>query len=213
MRKYFITGIVILLPLAVTVGIVTFIVNFLTQPFIGWVSQSLSRYNWVSNGFLFLTSQDLILYGSRFLILLALFLFTVLLGMITRWFIFKTLLHYSDRLLHRIPIVNKVYKTTQEIIKTIFSADENSFRQVVLVPFPSKNAFSIGLVSRDSPSSCRQAVEMDLITVFIMTAPNPTTGYLVMYKREDVIFLKMPPEDAIRYIVSCGIILPEENLK
>lgn len=213
MKKYFITGIVILLPLAVTIAIVMFIVNFLTQPFIGWVSDKLATYGLLQNGFLFLSSEQLIRYGSQLIILLALFAFTLALGMVTRWFFFKTLINLSDQILHRIPIVNKVYKTTQEIIRTIFVSDKNSFKQVVLVRFPAEGSYSLGLVSREAPVTCSNAANQDLITVFIMTAPNPTTGYLVMYKKEDVIYVDIKPEDAVKYIVSCGIILPGSPTK
>lgn len=209
MKKYFITGLVILLPLAVTIAIVIFIVNFLTQPFIGLVSDFLKRFDIVNRGFLFLTPQQVLKYGSQILILIGIFLVTVLLGMIARWFFFKTLISLSDRVLHRIPLVNKVYKTTQEIIKTIFSSDKNSFKQVVMAPFPKEGTYVMGLISRESPKICSFAAKSELISVLIPTTPNPTTGFLIMYKKEDLIFLGVPPEDAIKYIVSCGVITPE----
>ncbi|GAB4191946.1 MAG: DUF502 domain-containing protein [Simkaniaceae bacterium] len=209
MKKYFITGLVILLPLAVTIAIVIFIVNFLTQPFIGLVSDFLKRFDIVNRGFLFLTPQQVLKYGSQILILIGIFLVTVLLGMIARWFFFKTLISLSDRVLHRIPLVNKVYKTTQEIIKTIFSSDKNSFKQVVMAPFPKEGTYVMGLISRESPKICSFAAKSELISVLIPTTPNPTTGFLIMYKKEDLIFLDVPPEDAIKYIVSCGVITPE----
>ena len=154
MKKYFITGLVILLPLAVTIAIVVFIVNFLTKPFIGIVSGFLRDFDILNKGFFFLTHTQLVLYGSKLLILLCLFLFTLLLGMIARWFFFKTILNLSDKVLNKIPLVNKVYKTTQEIIKTIFITDKNSFKQVVMVPFPKSGTYVMGLVSRESPHEC-----------------------------------------------------------
>lgn len=208
MKKYFLTGLAILLPLAVTIAIVVFIVNFLTQPFIGLTSAFLRQFDIVNRGFFFINPQKAILYGSQIVILIGIFLFTVLLGIITRWFLFKTLLNWSDRILHRIPLVNKVYKTTQEIIKTLFTADKNSFKQVVMAPFPTKGAYMLGLISRKSPQICSQGTDSNLYSVLIPTTPNPTTGFLVMYKKEDLIFLEMSPEDAIKYIVSCGVIVP-----
>lgn len=208
MKKYFLTGLAILLPLAVTIAIVAFIVNFLTQPFIGLTSAFLRRFDIVNRGFFFINPQKALLYGSQILILIGICLFTVLLGIITRWFLFKTLLNWSDQLLHRIPLVNKVYKTTQEIIKTLFTADKNSFKQVVMAPFPKEGAYMLGLISRKSPNICSQATDSDLYSVLIPTTPNPTTGFLVMYKKEELIFLEMSPEDAIKYIVSCGVIIP-----
>ncbi|MCH9630800.1 MAG: hypothetical protein S4CHLAM37_08060 [Chlamydiia bacterium] len=112
-------------------------------------------------------------------------------------------------MLHRIPIVNKVYKTTQEIIKTIFVTDKSSFKQVVMVPFPNTDSYVIGLISRDAPNVCSTSTSKDLVSILIPTTPNPTTGFLLMYDRSSLIFLDMKPEEAIKYIVSCGVITPE----
>ncbi len=209
MKKYFITGLVILLPLAVTIAIVIFVVNFLTQPFIGFTSNFLSNFNSLNRDILFLKPEHVIRYGAQLLILICLFLFTLLLGMLARWFFIKSIISLSDRLLHRIPIVNKVYKTTQEIIKTIFVTDKSSFKQVVMVPFPNESAYVIGLISRDSPAICSKEAGADLVSVLIPTTPNPTTGFLLMYDKNKIINLDMTPEQAIKYIVSCGVITPE----
>lgn len=208
MKKYFITGLVILLPIAVTVFILAIIINFLTQPFIGLVSQFLSHFNIINRGFLFLTPEQLVRYGSQFLILIILFLFTLLLGMFARWFFINGLIRIGDAILHRIPIVNKVYKTSQEIIKTLFVSDKNSFKQVVMVAFPHPGIYMIGLIAREAPEICSQHMGQEMISVLIPTTPNPTTGFLVMFKKEDLIYLDMQPEEAIKYIVSCGVIIP-----
>lgn len=209
MKKYFITGLVILLPLAVTIAIAVFTVNFLTKPFIGFVSDFLKEFNILRKGFLFLSPEQVVLYGSKLLVLVCLFLFTLFLGMFARWFFFRALLGLSDKILHRIPLVNKVYKTTQEIIKTIFVTDKSSFKQVVMVPFPKPGTYVMGLISRESPLACSEKAGSTLISVLVPTTPNPTTGFLLMYKKEDLIYLDLKPEAAIKYIVSCGVITPE----
>jgi len=211
MKKYFVTGLVILLPLAVTIAIVVFMVNFLTNPFIGFVSKILKEFHIINKGLLFLGPDQLIRYGAQLIILIAICLFTMLLGMFARWFFIKALLNVSDKILHRIPLVNKVYKTSQEIIKTLFASDKNSFRQVVMVPFPQDGVFVLGLISRESPAICSKAANGKLFSVLIPTTPNPTTGYLLMYNEKDIIFLDMKPEEAIKFIVSCGVIVPPEK--
>jgi uncharacterized membrane protein len=213
-KKYFVTGLVILLPLAVTITVVAFIVNFLTQPFMGIVTNLLQNFHPSCWGFSFCSDEKFIRYGSQFLILLGLFFGTVLLGVLARWFFFHAILKLSDNILHKIPLFNKVYKTTQELIKTLFVTDKNSFKQVVLAPFPAKGIYSVGLVTRSAPKACREALKSeDLLSVFIATTPNPTTGFLMMYKKKDLIFLDIKTEDAIKYIVSCGVIIPEEKHK
>lgn len=213
MKKHLATGLVILLPLTVTFGIVIFIVNFLTKPFMGFVTKILSHTRASNIGFFFLSSDQVIKYGSQLLILISLFLITVGLGFLARGFFIKGLIRLGDKILHRIPIVNKVYKTSQDIIQNLFVTDKNSFKQVVMAPFPNENSYCIGLVSRNSPYMCNDELKADLVSVFIPTTPNPTTGFLLMIKREDLVFIDMKTEDAIKYIVSCGVVLPENPNK
>lgn len=209
MKKHFITGLVILLPLAITIAVLIFLVNFLTEPFMGVVSGVLSKFNIVNKGFLFFSPEQLLRYGSKVIILILLFLFTMGLGIIARWFFIHALFRLGDKILHRIPIVNTVYKTTQDIINTLLVSDKNTFKQVVMVPFPRPDVFVLGLIARESPKVCSQAAGNELISVFVPTTPNPTTGFLLMFKQTDLIPIDMKPEDAVKYIVSCGVIIPD----
>lgn len=209
MKKYFLAGLAILLPLAVTIGIFSFIIDFLTKPFVGFALDFLSYLGIQNIHFLFFKKDQILLYGSQFIILIVLFLVTLLLGIIARSLVFRLFFYYSDKLLHKIPLVNKVYKTSQDIIQTLFSSEKNSFKQVVMAPFPTENVYSLALVSRDSPKTCQDAKKEELVSVFVPTTPNPTTGFLLMYKKEDLIFIDMTTEEAVKYIVSCGVIVPE----
>lgn len=209
MRKYFLTGLIILLPLAVTIMIVAFVVNFLTEPFIGLTVDMLSSMSWAGKNLSLIIPPKLIWYSSRIVILIALFLLTLLLGMFARWFFFRSLLKVSEKIMGRIPLVNKIYKTTKEIIKTFFSDNSQSFKKVVLVPFPSGNTYCIGLVSREAPPLLEQQLKEELVSVFIPTTPNPTSGFILLFKRKDVIELPIKTEDALKFIVSCGVIHPD----
>jgi uncharacterized membrane protein len=207
MRRSFLTGLIILLPLAVTIAIVIFIVNLLTDPFTGMVGSAL-EYTPLgsSQGFLFLTHDQLVHIVSQVLVLILLFLVTIGLGFLTHLFFFHALLKTGDYLLAHIPVVNKVYKTSQEIIKTLIGSSKNAFKQVVMVPFPSSKVYSIGLISGPGPAHCAEALGESLISVFVPTTPNPTSGYLLMFKSEEVIFLDLKVEDALKYVISCGVV-------
>ncbi|NGX31627.1 MAG: hypothetical protein K940chlam8_01003 [Chlamydiae bacterium] len=209
MKKYFLTGLVILLPLAVTVAIVIFIVNFLTEPFIGAFVNFLSRIQWNGKELSSVLSMQLIYRTSQIIILILIFVFILILGMVARWFFFRSLIKFSDSILHKIPLVNKIYKTSQEIINTFFKSDSKSFKRVVLVPFPKEDVYCLGLVSRDAPQMLEDAVKEKLISVFVPTTPNPTSGFILMFKEEDVIDLDIKTEEALKFIVSCGVIHPE----
>ncbi len=211
MKRYFITGLVILLPLAVTVAVVVFIIDLLTKPFMGMMTQLLTHFSGPYSTLL--RSDTVIRYTSQILILILLFLCTVLLGMVTRWFFVHALLRVGDSLLSRIPLVNTVYKTSQEIIRTLFSSTKSSFKQVVMVPFPHKETYMMGLIAGDSPKSCSDQMKEELVSVLVPTTPNPTTGFLMMFKRSDLIYIDMKTEDAIKYVVSCGVVTPEHPLQ
>ncbi len=204
MKKYFITGLVILLPLAVTVVLLGFVINILTQPFVGLIEQFLigiplyDKYH---------TAIRLLL---QIILLFGLFFFTVLLGFLARVVVFKSLLSVYDYVLHRIPIIKTIYKATQQVIKTIFGGSSRSFKQVVMVPFPTTGAYCIGLVSSPAPSLCETTIGTPLTTVFVPTTPNPTSGFLMMYKKSEVIYLDMKIEDAFKYIISCGVITSDD---
>lgn len=209
MRRLFVTGLVIILPLAVTFAIVLFIVRFLTNPFIDVAEAILLKLGFLNTGFLFLTSEQVLRYGSQLLILLMLFMVTVLIGLIARWFFVHSLIKLGDYVLHRIPFVNKVYKTTQDVIQTVFESQNKAFKQVVMVPFPNKQTWCMGLVTREAPQPCSDLADTTLQAVFVPTTPNPTSGYLLMFPERDMIYLDMHVEDAVKFVMSCGVIHPE----
>lgn len=208
MKKYFLTGLALLIPLVVTIAVLNFLVNLLTKPFLGFASSIVCKIPFLTHPSLWINQDNMINYVSKILIIITLFLFTLFLGVITRWFLIKELFLLGDKILHRIPVINTVYKTTQDIMKTLVSSDKKSFKQVVMVPFPRHDTFAIGLVARDAPELCCDKTNTDLVSVLIPTTPNPTTGFLLMYPRSELILLEMKPEDAIKYIVSCGVITP-----
>lgn len=200
MKKYFITGLILLVPILVTLLVIRFLVNTLTNPFSEVFTLLENKFN---------LSGNLVDFVGTALILLFLFFTIVLVGVFTRWFVIQRLIQLSDFLIGRIPIVNKVYKTTQELLKTVFSPNKNSFKKVVMVPFPKDNCWMLGLIASQAPEKCGQATgQKDLVTVLIPTTPNPTTGFLVMYPKSQIIELDMKIEDAVKYTVSCGVVVP-----
>ncbi|CCB85877.1 MULTISPECIES: DUF502 domain-containing protein [Parachlamydia] len=206
MKKSFITGLVIILPLATTLFIVAFAFNFLTGPFAGVLYPLFNYYHLFNEGFLFLSAEQTRQYVSQLLVLLFLFSFTLALGAIARWFFVHYLIQFWDLILYRIPIVRTIYKTCQDVMKTIFTSETKSFKQVVMVPFPNPESFALGLVTKEDLPGLGVNQGSTLVAVFIPTTPNPTSGFLLMLKKEDVVYLDMKVEDAFKYIISCGVI-------
>ena len=196
------TGLVILLPIAVAVALLSFLINLFTAPFVDFVSIFLMKLNIQPEGFW-------VKYISKLLILICLFFIVVLLGVITRWFVVHSIFSLTEKILHRIPVVSMVYKASQEIIKTFFKPEQTAFKQVVMVPFPRHDTYALGLVSREAPAVCNAQIGTKMISVLVPTTPNPTSGFLLMYDPKDIIYLDMKPEAAIKYVLSVGVLAPE----
>ena len=212
MKKHLLTGIILLLPVVLTVWIIGFAVNFLTKPFMGIVSHFLQETHIANRGVLFLSPQQALMYSSQLIILTCLFFFILFLGMITRWYLFRWFIQIGERILQRLPFVNKIYKAAKDIVTHLFGQDKNSFKQVVLVPFPKEGIYTLGLLSQPVPKEFSELITHELISVFIPTTPNPTTGFTIMYRKESIIIIDMKPEDAIKFVVSCGMVTPPDQL-
>lgn len=209
LKKHFITGLVILLPLALTIAIVGFVFNLLTGPFLGMVKAIFEHYHLLDHGFLVLNADQVQNLVAKLLILFSLFTIVIGLGFIARWFFFNTFLKITEYIVRKIPLVNSIYKICQDVIKTLFTSDTNSFKQVVLARFPHAETYSIGFITRDEIPGFSSTSYSTSVAVFIPTTPNPTSGFLIMFKREELIYLDMKVEEAFKFIISCGMISPE----
>lgn len=205
MKKYFTTGLVILLPVAVTIMLVMFFVNILTKPLIGFVQALFNRYDLFQTSFL--SHPEIVLLISKIFILIFLFIVVVFIGIVGRWIFIRYVLHIGDSLMHRIPMVNKIYKATQDVVHTVLSPDTSTFKQVVLVPFPHAKGLSIGLITKEDATLDINEVSHNLISVFVPGTPNPTMGFMLMFKKEQLIYTDISVEEALKCVVSCGVIL------
>jgi len=212
LKNNLIAGLMILLPIVVTMALLGFLIDLFTHPFVDLVSATLIKFNITPRGFLFLSSEQMIRYTSKLLILILLCVFTIFLGVLARWFVTKSVFSLTDKILHKIPVINTIYKASQELTKTVFKGEKTSFQQVVMCPFPSAGTYALGLVAREAPASCNASVGSELISVLVLTTPNPTSGFLLMYPQNDLIYLNIKPESAIKYIVSGGVLIPRELL-
>ena len=204
MKRSFITGLALLLPLVISLLFALWIVNLFTKPFLPIVSAVLEQLDLAQMQFGFLDARQVLLYLSRLLILLFLVAFTFVVGILMRWYVAHRFVRFFDWLIHRIPLVNKVYKASQEVVTTLFHEDMQSFKEVVLVPYPHKDSQSLAFISRSSLPENSTMPDNQLVSVFLPGSPNPTMGFMLLFQREQVIPIDLPVEDALRCIVSCG---------
>lgn len=205
MKKSFITGLIILLPLAITLMLGSFFVHLLTNPFMKITHSFLSYYTPISNSYL--------KFSSQVLIIVTLITLTLLAGFLTKIYLFDALVLRVHYLLHRIPLVNKIYKSCHEVVKTILSPQSTSFMQVVMVPFPQDHLRAFGFVTNDNINKDVARSSEPLVSVFIPATPNPTQGFVVLFPVNQVIFLDVTAEEALKVIVSAGLICTDIKVK
>lgn len=196
MKNNFLTGLVILLPIALTFWILALLVNILTNPFTGLVDSLFAYYH---------VNPAWTPFVSKLLILAVLLGLVFLAGLIGRFLFLNPLFKFGDRLLHRVPLVNKVYKASQDVVHSLFSEDKASFSEVVLAPFPNERSLSIGLISskKDNPTG--------QVSVFVPGTPNPTMGFMLLFQQDQLIPLDIKVDEALKFVVSCGVINPKDK--
>ncbi len=220
MKKHFSRGLALLLPIVLTLLIFGTAIDFLTRPFLEMTEHLLDRFPLFEHGD-FPHRQGLLLLASQLLILLSLIASIFLVGVIGDFVLIETFFRYADSLLHQVPLINKVYRISQQVIRNLFCRSSKKFTHVVLAPFPHSDAFCFGLVANDSltvhysPSHAER-----YCSVFLPGTPNPSCGYLLLYKKEELVCLDMKVDEAVKIILSCAVApatdgssKPQENNK
>ncbi len=211
-KRYFFTGLIILLPAVITVLILLFFINLVSRPFQSIISDILSYYDLMDHPFFFLSGEQVLSIASKGLALAFVIFLTILVGFLAKAYVTKHLIRLGDYLIHKIPFINKIYKAAQDVVKTLLEEKRQSFSQVVLVPFPKKGSYSLGMVTRECMIESSDNEHEGMISVFVPATPNPTMGFMLFLKREELTFIDMKVDDALRTIISCGVIFEKPNV-
>lgn len=193
-KRYFFTGLLISAPIGATIYITIFIVEFIA----GLVPQ---RFN--PNGLL----PEIIGYEIPGLELMIAFISFILIGLIFSTLFGKAILGYFDNLITRIPFAGNVYKAIKQITETFSNADA-AYQKVVLIEYPRKDIYAIGFMTGETKGEIKDRKKIDMVNVFVPTTPNPTSGFLLFIPKEDAVELDMSVEDAIKLVVSAGMVVP-----
>jgi uncharacterized membrane protein len=138
------------------------------------------------------------------------FVAAVILGMLTRGFVGRLFVRLSDRFFDRLPVVRSIYSSVKQITDTVFGQDSPKFEKACLIEYPRKDSWSIGFISTEAKGevSARLSDGSPLLSIFIPTTPNPTSGFLLFAKPEEVIMLDMGIDDAVKLVISAGLVYP-----
>ena len=189
-RNYFLTGVVVLIPIAISVYLVIFIVN---------LSAKLLPDEVNPNYYL--------PYNIPGLEILIAFIFITIIGGLSLSFIGKKLLQLINDLFKRIPVLRTIYSAVVQMIETFTKSKDNK-KSVVLIEYPKKGTYAIGFATKENTGTIKKKTGKELINVFVPTTPNPTSGFLLMFPKDEVIFLDLTFEEASKFIVSAGSFNP-----
>nr|WP_275983104.1 DUF502 domain-containing protein [Propionivibrio soli] len=192
-KRYFITGLLIWVPLAITAWVLLLIADVADQS-LRLLPASMHPHNVV--GF------DI--PGAGVVVTLAIILAT---GILTANFIGQRLVSWWEKLLARIPVVNSIYNSVKQVSDTLFSSSGNAFRKALLVQYPRAGSWTIAFLTGVPGGDVANHLE-DHVSVYVPTTPNPTSGFFLMLPRNEVIELDMDVDEALKYIISMGVVAP-----
>ncbi len=196
LRNSFLTGLVVVAPIGLTAWFI--------WTFVGWID------GWV----LPFVPDDLLperffginLRGSGLIVFL---IFTVLVGWVAKGLIGRSLIYWGEGLVERMPVVRSIYSGVKQIAETVFAQTERSFEKACLIEYPRKGIWALGFISTDAKGEVNARVgDEQMISVFLPTTPNPTSGYLLFVPKSEVIELDMTIEEAAKLVISAGLVYP-----
>ena len=136
-----------------------------------------------------------------------------LIGMFAAGFVGDFFVRLGEWVVRKIPLISSIYSLLKKVFETFLSNKSSAFKKVVLLEYPRKGIWILGLVSTDTEGEVKDILKTDMLNVFIPTTPNPTSGFLIFVPVKDVIFLDMSVEEALKFIISGGIVSPEKMKK
>ena len=190
LRNYFITGVFVLIPIGITVYLTLFLIK---------ISSKLLPKELNPNYYLPFDIPGLEIFISLLLI--------TFIGWLSLTFIGKRLVNIFENILNKIPILRTIYSSAEQLIDN-FSQDKKTKKSVVLVQYPRKGIWAVGFATKENSGKIKDSIGQDTINVFVPTTPNPTSGFLLMFPKDEIIYLDLTFEEASKFVVSAGSITP-----
>ena len=198
LQRCFLAGLVAVVPISLTILVVRWTIALMDQLLLRFIPE---RY-W---------PEALFGFAVPGIGLLATLLMILLVGMLVTNYFGRSLLHLSERLMGRIPLVKGIFSLFKQVADTVLSADRQGFRKVVLIEYPRRGLWSVGFVTGTSQGEVQRVIDQRTINVFMPTTPNPTSGYYILVPEEDALELNMTVDEAFKLIISGGMVSPPER--
>ena len=194
LRRYFVAGLLVWIPLGVTI--------FILRILIGFMDKSL---RFVPKEYLPETWLGFAIPGLGIILTVLVVLIT---GLLVANFVGRSMVGFWESLLERIPIVRTVYSAAKKFAEVVFSESNQSFKKVLLIQYPRKGLYSLAFQTATELGEVQGRTGEDVLCVFLPTTPNPTSGYIIIVQRKDIIELDMEIDEAFKMIVSLGVVVP-----
>ena len=210
-RNSFLTGLVVIAPVALTIWLIWSVIGWIDGFVLPFIPNLYHPDNILNTFF----GQDVAI-NIRGLGVVVFLLFTTFVGWIAKGFLGRSLIRIGENLVRRMPVVRSIYSGVKQIAETVFAQSDRSFEKACLIEYPRKGIWAVGFVSTEAKGEVKYKAKSnsDLLSVFVPTTPNPTSGFMLFFPRNDVIELEMSIEDAAKLVISPGLVYPPyENPK
>ena len=220
LRASFLTGLVVIAPVGLTIWLIWTVIGWIdgfVWPLVpnAWQPDSIVNF-WLGNprvivddGVL-VPNPDWIRVNVRGVGVIVFLLFTIFVGWIAKGYIGRSLIRWAESIVERTPVVRSIYSGIKQISETVFAQSDRSFEKACLIEYPRKGIWAIGFISTTAKGEVSQRAGNtgNLLSIFVPTTPNPTSGFLLFFPAEDVIELEMTVEDAAKLVISAGLVYP-----
>jgi uncharacterized membrane protein len=197
LRRYIVAGLLVWVPIGITVLIIKFLVDLMDQTLL------LLPPDW--------RPEHLVGYRVPGLGLVLTVLVVIATGVVVTNLFGHHLVRVGERILNRIPLVRSIYGAAKQVTETLFKGTGKSFRKVVLVEYPRKGVWTLAFQTGEATKEMLTKTNNDLINIFVPTTPNPTSGFFLMLPRQDVIELDINVDDGLKMIISAGVVVPKDK--
>ena len=213
-QTYFYTGLVVMLPAVIAITIVAWLFGAISSItdrllfFLHWLPAGGEEWVYKVDAAGNLLQPLQVKWWWSLAALFITIFFIGLIGRMTRYYIGKKILELIDWFILRVPLLNRIYAAVKQVNEALTKKNQSSFKQVVLVEFPGRGLQSIGFLTGESHVEISEVMDQEMVSVFVSTTPNPTSGFLVFIPRDKVRKLKMSVADGVKYIISLGSVAP-----
>jgi len=209
-RSNFLTGLIIIAPITLTAWLMWSVVGWIDSRVWSIVPDTYQPHRYVQTLYNIQLNDQIDIRGVGLVVFLA---FTIFVGWLGKGFVGRSLLRYGESLVERMPVVRTVYGSVKQIAETVFNQKNSSFDKACLIEYPRKGIWAIGFIATSARGEIEKYSPKDdhLVSVFVPTTPNPTSGFMLFLPSKDINELAMSVEEAAKLVISAGLVYPAEK--